>query len=460
MNSARTWLWILGLGLCSSCECGTRRHAEASPGAETASANSGSPASATLLPEAGARTAPWQPRAYAPDETDQTEEKDTPPILPGASVVREGAEATGSVVGALIIDSLVDVAAAGPATATEHGVVMVNRDNQLQLARLREPLRATRTPHETAISPLPDSAGPFPLGKGPAVRLGQAFWVSRGRLLTQSVSAAGRGNVVTLTEDARVGTRVAVPVGPQSYLDALPQLVAYITRAKQADGPLGAQLWVEGRSEPLQLTDDVAAAHSVALAATSYGVAALFLEARTGMSSIHLRPVRVSKSVPPSLDEERIVWIGGPGRPSTELLALGADSTSVWMSMALERDMTHFGLLELRTPLDSHALSLEPDWLIYANGIEPAPFAGASVCGRNMIALARPTSAVPSAPQELVLLDLDGTPAGAGTVLGRAREFFGVSLSALGNGALLSYVADHRTWARSLRCTGAEPRGH
>jgi hypothetical protein len=448
MTRASIWLATLSIGLCSACECGTRG-ASGTFGADPLRANPMSPAPATQPSEAGARPSTWQPRAYAPSEPDEPEE---PAAALADSLPLEGADATGSVVGSLIIDSLVDVAAAGPATATERGVVMVNRDNQLQWARLSEPLRATRTPEETPIHPLPASAGPFPLGKAPAVRLGQAFWVSRGRLLTQSLSTAGHANAVALSEDARVGTRVAVPVGPASYLEALPQLVAYIARAKQAEGPLTAQLWVEGRAETFDLTDDGASAHSVALAATQEGVAALFLEARTGMSSIHLRRVRVSKSTPPTLDEDRIVWIGGPGRPSTELVALGADTTSASMLMALERDMTHFGLLQLRAPLAANALSLEPDWLIYANGIEPAPFAGARVCGKNMVALARPSSALPNAPQELVLIELERSALAEATLLGRAREFFGVSLSSLGNGALLSYVADHRTWARTLRC--------
>jgi len=37
-------------------------------------------------------------------------------------------------------------------------------------------------------------------------------------------------------------------------------------------------------------------------------------------------------------------------------------------------------------------------------------------------------------------------------VLARSRSFFTVSMCPLGQGALLTYVSDQRSWARSLRC--------
>jgi hypothetical protein len=440
---------VVALGLAPGCECESRHHFS-SPASVSASSTPPASAPADAAPGPEQTSSAWRPRAYAAG--------DEPPervAEPSTLAALDGAEAGGSVVGPFIIDALADVAAAGPATATEQGVAMVNRDNQLHLARLTSALGTGPLPRETPIAGLSESAGPFPLGKGPAVRRGIAFWVSRGQLLAQSLSAAGSDTPPrTLSEDARVGTRVAVPVGPASALESLPQQAAYIARSKEPDAPLTAKLWVAGSPEPLALTDDMASAHSVALVATEQGVAAIFLEARTGMSSIHLRRVRFSKSLPPSLDEDRVVWVGGPGRPSTELLALSADAASVTGLMTLERDMLHFGLLGLHIPLATNAMPPDPDWLLYANGIEPAPFAGANVCGRPVVALARPSSAVPHAPQELILVELGREAARSGTLLGRSREFFDISLVALGNGALLSYVADHRTWARTLRCSG------
>lgn len=364
----------------------------------------------------------------------------------------------GSMSEPFIVDGLVDVAAAGPATATEHGVVMVNRQNRLRLARLRRTSETETEPRETPIESLPESAGPFPLARGPAVNGGYGYWVSRGLLLAKRLEAASDAEPLVLARDARVGTRVAVPVGPRRFAGSLPALAAYIARPDAPDAPLTARLWIRGQPEPLSLTDNTTSAHSVALVETTEGVAAVFLEARTGMSAIHLRAVRLSRSGAPSLGEDRIVWIGGPGRPSTELFAKPAGTTSLTGLLALERDATHFGLVELSIPLSQAAPSLlEPEWYLYENGIEPAPFASAPICGGRRLILARPTSAVPHAPQELVLAALnpgDGALDGPTLILARSQAFFEVSVAPLGRGALLSYVADHRTWARSIRCVG------
>jgi hypothetical protein len=37
-------------------------------------------------------------------------------------------------------------------------------------------------------------------------------------------------------------------------------------------------------------------------------------------------------------------------------------------------------------------------------------------------------------------------------VLGRSKVFYDLSIAPLGGGALVSYVSDRRTWARTLRC--------
>jgi hypothetical protein len=39
-------------------------------------------------------------------------------------------------------------------------------------------------------------------------------------------------------------------------------------------------------------------------------------------------------------------------------------------------------------------------------------------------------------------------------VLSRSKVFFDTSIAAVEGGALVSYVADRRTWARAVRCKG------
>lgn len=450
--SAVRWRSMLAMAsaaaLFGACECESRSRLEIRGAApETLSIARPPPGKAPILEDAAAPpSAPAAPSGADPvaPEGDGTQ----------AVGAFDATSVEGSVSAPFIIDGLVDVALAGPATATEQGVVMVNRQNQLALARLRGALDLGEKPVATAITPLPESAGPFPLAHGAAVKGGLAYWVSRGQLLAQRLDRAGAAQALALALDARVGTRVAVPVGARRFAPGLPELAAYIARQQGPDAPLTARLWVRGHAETLSLTDDTTSAHSVALVETTDGVAALFLEARTGMSAIHLRDVRFSASGTPSLGEDRIVWIAGPGRPSTELFAEPSDASTVMVRMTLERDATHFGLVEVGVPLAEGASPTEPDWYLYENGIEPAPFATASVCGRTRVILARPSTASPDSPQELVLADLGAARDAPALILARSSAFFDVSVAPLARGALLAYVADHRTWARVIRCAG------
>jgi hypothetical protein len=378
--------------------------------------------------------------------------RDERAAAPEPASTLDATDTAGSVSGPFVIDSLVDVAAAGPIAATERGIAMYDRDNRLLLARLEAPLDAAREPRETRVAALPEDAGPFSLARGPAVRRGLAYWVSRGRLLGQSLASAGAGAALVLAEDARVGTRAAVPVGASRHLQGLPQVAAYIARPREPEGPPIPKLWVEGHPAGFGLTDDLASGHSVALAATPRGLQAIFLDARTGMSSVHVRAVTFSSKHEPRLGEDHVVWVGGPARPTTELFALPSDEPSVKGFLTLERDITHFGLVGIEVPLAPDTeFPVEPDWRLYDNGIEPAPFALAEVCGRPVVALARPSSPIPHAAQELVLIDLD-EPRTPPALIARSRAFFDISLLGLSGGALLGYVADHRTWARSIRC--------
>jgi hypothetical protein len=440
--------WLVATALIASAlACDSRRPLE-SRGAPPQSLGWSRPPPAAAEPEPDAGLAPVRRRLRV------RREEPAAPSEPASAL--DVSDAAGSISGPFVIDSLVDVAAAGPIAATERGIAMFNRDNRLQLARLDGPLDGAPQPRETRVAALPDDAGPFSLARGPAVRRGLAYWVSRGRLLGQSLAAAGAGagaGALVLAEDARVGTRAAVPIGSSRHLAGLPQVAAYIARPREPEGPPIAKLWVEGHPAGLGLTDDLASSHSVALAATPRGLQAIFLEARTGMSTVHVRAITFSKKHDPILGEDHIVWVGGPARPTTELFALPSDEPRVRGFFTLERDMTHFGLVGLDVPLaPGTEFPVEPDWRLYDNGIEPAPFALGEVCGRSVVALARPSSPVPHAVQELVLIELDAEPRTPPALIARSRAFFDISLAGLSGGALLGYVADHRTWARSIRC--------
>jgi hypothetical protein len=123
----------------------------------------------------------------------------------------------------------------------------------------------------------------------------------------------------------------------------------------------------------------------------------------------------------------------------------------VWAFSAIERDITHFGLARIRvgSPPSSNA---EASWRDYPNGLDPAPAATANVCGEPVVVFAQPSEQRPHAPQELHLATNAPDALGTSQVVARARAFGDVSIAALDGGALISYVADRRTWALSARC--------
>ena len=90
--------------------------------------------------------------------------------------------------------------------------------------------------------------------------------------------------------------------------------------------------------------------------------------------------------------------------------------------------------------------------LLYALAHDPEGESIRKACGTDVVLFARPSHAAPNAPQELVLAELTNGQLANARVLSRARAYYDVSIAALNRGALLSFVADQRTWARTLRC--------
>jgi hypothetical protein len=268
-----------------------------------------------------------------------------------------------------------------------------------------------------------------------------AYWVTSHFLLRRP-TAAPYGPLEIIAEDARVGTRAA------AVTVANDTAVAYIALPKVKDGPLRARLWLEGRAPKtaVDVTDSGNSTLSVALVSKDSVGIALSLEARMGVTALHARQFDVSSG---ALGADDVPWVGGTAQPLTEVRALGKqDSTFTFLTM--EQDASHFGLATL-----SHTGStrqLNESWLTFPNGLDPAPVAAVTACGKDLVLFARPSEPAPKAPQELVFAELtNGVPSNE-LVLSRARAYYDVSIAALPRGALLSFVADQRTWARTLRC--------
>ncbi len=349
--------------------------------------------------------------------------------------------------GPYVIDELSDVGPAGPATAGAQGVVMVTRDGAVAVAKLdaAKLAHAKQRPVATPIAPVEQGPAAFvALARGPALQGGYAYWIRAGKLLRHAVDGGDKPEV--LASDARDGTRVA------SAPDGKPPAVAYIAHGA---GGLRAHLWVQG-SGTIDISPDAAGANSIALARTDSGLVAVSLAGRTAMSPVHARTITFDGNKP-KLGKDVVVWVGGASQPLTELSAVAAPDSDVWAFLPLERDITRFGLARIDVGTRP-TMNATVTWRAFPNGLDPAPLATARVCGKAVVLYTRPAEATPGSPQELHLAALDGDKLGAPVLVARAGAFSNVSVAALVHGALVAYVADRRTWARTLRCQ--QPHRH
>ncbi len=343
-----------------------------------------------------------------------------------------------------IIDGLVDVSVAAPSTATERGVVLVNGRDEMFIAQLG-PLSNSKKPDETPIAPLPDTTGAMHLGRGPTIADGYAHWVTDHRLLRRPLKAPHEPLDV-LAQDARVATRTsALPASGKR-----PTWVGYIALPTVKNGPLRAKLWFGQNSNTLPLSEAAESTLSLDLLESGGMPYVLSLEARTGQSTLHLRSL--APETPPRVAEHRIVWVGGNANPTTELRAITPSDRGLTSLVPLERGITDFGLELIDLGAPEAPKTPDVAWVPYPNGINPAPVDAATVCKRQVVLFARPSTALPGSPQELVLGEFIDGALEQKLVLSRSKAFYDLSIAPLAGGALVSFVADHRTWARSIRC--------
>jgi hypothetical protein len=392
-----------------------------------------------LLLELSTKRAEHEP----PRVTSEAPTSPRPASVPAASAEAHGLN---SVAEAWVVDDLEDIGPAAPSSASAHGVFLVNGANELFLAKAN-PLPTTLDSRASSIGVIPDSKGPFALGRGPVFTLEYAYWVTSHYLLRRPTTAP-YGPLEIIAEDARIGTRAAaVSLKGESA-------VAYIALPKVKDGPLRARLWLEKQAPKtaVDVTESGNSTLSVALVARKGDALALSLEARMGVTALHVRPIDLASG---KLGEDDVPWIGGTAQPLTEVRALGKPDVA-FTFLTMEQDSSHFGLAVLSQPTAPSprggASQVNEYWLTFPNGQDPAPVATTTACGKDLVLFARPSEAAPRAPQELVLAELTNGLLANPQVLSRARAYYDVSIAALNRGALVSFVADQRTWARTLRC--------
>lgn len=352
--------------------------------------------------------------------------------------------------GSVIVDDPVEIGPQGPAAASALGVVMNTRDGDLVVARLGKTSRSP-TPVAAPIRPLPAGSGPFALGRGPGLTADFAYWISHGSLVRRRLPLRGPlGPLEVLTRDAFDGTRVGVPLAaPGRKLGKIPATVAYIVRPEKEDAPLVARLWVEG-APSLRITSEGNSTHSVSLVQTETGVLALSVEARMAMTPVHARRIGFPGGAP-ELGDDVVVWVGGGIQPLTEMTVLPSGAQGLYGFIPHERSISEFGIARLDIGM-SPTMDTKATWMLYPNGIDPAPVAASHLCGAPVLLHATPETRAPDSPQELVLRTVGGPSASRPVRVASARAFYFVSIAEIEGGALAVWVTDEATSATTLRC--------
>ena len=338
----------------------------------------------------------------------------------------------------LLIDEPQVIGPAGQMSASERGVVMLNRADELQLAK--RPAGAGERAHFSTVKGGPNDF--FAVARGPLLLRGKAYWVKDGKLVRRAQDNSTPLEI--LASDARNGTRVAGADLPNA-----PAHAVYITNPVGDDTPPRARLWIEG-GENLVLSPEGAGASSVAVANTGQALFIVAIDARSAMTPMHGRRVHFAAGKA-ELGPDVVMWVGSTSQMSSEVFAT-TTPVGVRAFLPIERDVSHFGLVMLDLGSEPH-MDPKTVWRGYPNGIDVAPVASAALCGTAFVAYVRPENAQPEARQLLEVAEISETGLGPPQTIGSALGFANVSLAAATDSAVLAYVADFQTFASTLRCS-------
>ncbi|HET7543643.1 MAG TPA: hypothetical protein VFK05_27410 [Polyangiaceae bacterium] len=342
----------------------------------------------------------------------------------------------------LIIDQAIEIGPAGQMSANEQGVVMLNRADELQLAK-RLTGSSSATSERARFSEVRGGSNDFfAVARGPLLQRGQAYWVKDGKLVRRAQDNSTPLEI--LATDARNGTRV---VGAD--LAEAPRHAIYISNPASEDAPPRAKLWVEG-GENIVLSPEGAGASSIAVAVAGGDLFVVAIDARTAMTPLHGRRVHFAAGKA-QLGPDVVMWVGSSSQTLSEVFA-SATPLGVRAFLPIERDVSHFGLVMLELGSEPH-MDPKTIWRGYPNGLDTAPVASAAFCGTAFVAYVRPETPQPEARQLLELAEISESGLGPAQTVASALGFANVSLAAATNSAVLAYVADFRTSATTLRCS-------
>lgn len=330
----------------------------------------------------------------------------------------------------LVIEEPVVIGPAGQMTATEQGVVMLNRDDEVLISK--------RAPRFGRVKGTVNDF--YAVARGPLVLRGKAYWVKDGKLVRRALDNSTP--LESLAGDARNGTRV---VGAD--VPGAPAHAVYIDNPS-GDAAPRAKLWVEG-APTITVSPEGAGASSVAAVSTGDALFLVAIDARSAMTPLHGRRVQF-KGGKPELGPDVVMWVGSTSQTFSEVFA-GMTPLGVRAFLPIERDTSHFGLVMLELGAEPR---MDPKTVYhgYPNGIDVAPAASVSLCGTAFVAFVRPETRDPDKGSVLEIAEITAAGLGRPELVDKARGFSNISLASGTSSAVLAYVADFRTFAVTLRC--------
>lgn len=283
------------------------------------------------------------------------------------------------------------------------------------------------------------------------------YWASKGRLLRRKITSDGVVSPleVLATDVSEQYMKVAAA---HDLKDPNLDVVLYIgSRVSKEKEHLG-RVWLEGK-KPKYITPEGGGATAVSVVPVAPGrFALLAIDGRLSLSPFHARFLEFTPE--PQLSEDRVVHVAGAADAPPDIAATlvgGAPAAFVTIS----KESTEFGLLSLA--VGTAEADAQATWLLYPNGVTPAPVVAATICDKPAIAFVQPETAKPDSAAVVRV----GTPTATGrlddvTSIASAPKIRSLAVAPLANrskdakgrtiGGLMLYGTDTNIKASALYC--------
>ena len=215
------------------------------------------------------------------------------------------------------------------------------------------------------------------------------YWSSKGRLLRRKITNDGVVGAleVLATDVSEQYLRVAAAHDEKDpNLDVVLYIGSRVSKEKEHLG----RIWLEGR-KPKYITPEGGGATAVSVVPIAPGRFALIaVDGRLSLSPVHTRFLELTPE--PTMTEDRVVHVAGPADAPPDLAAMLIGGAPVAFT-TISKESTEFGLLSLA--IGTAEADAPATWLLYPNGITPAPVVGATICDKPMLAFLQPETAKP-----------------------------------------------------------------